>query len=239
MPRVRLLRWLSASLGLWLSWTSTLLPAADPGAIVQTRSGARVWLPTAWEQLSPAVRAKIGSIVDQPTIAARSGTEEFLCSEALYQWLLDHPDRVSLAWRQLGVPAVTIRPTARQSFSWTDSQGSELVWKTVARGTNGRVWYAEGFFHLGVLLPKVPVKAVAVLQHTTLFDPKDRSRIRHSVEVYLQTDSAAAKVVMKLLGPSAPRMAHAGATQLLLFFSGIAQQLERRPDLYEVLVETK
>jgi hypothetical protein len=54
--------------------------------------------------------------------------------------------------------------------------------------------------------------------------------VTHDVDVYLQTDSKAAVLVMKLIGPAAPRLAEEGAVQLLLFFSGIARHLEAYPE---------
>ena len=48
------------------------------------------------------------------------------------------------------------------------------------------------------------------------------------MDVYVQTDSKAAALVTRLLGPAAPRMAEQGATQLLMFFSSMAKYLDER-----------
>jgi hypothetical protein len=175
-----------------------------------------------YAELAPPVREKVA------TITAHGPAEEFRA--AGYDWLLDHPDRVALAWRRLGVPCVGIVERGPGSFGWTDGQGSDLTWQVVWRGPQGRVWYAEGQARPGPHLPLVPVKAVAVLRCRQRRDEAGRLLVAHEIDVYLQTDSKAAALVTKLIGPAAPRLAQQGAEQLLYFFAGIARHIEQHPE---------
>ena len=54
--------------------------------------------------------------------------------------------------------------------------------------------------------------------------------IIHEVDIYLQTDSKAAALIARLLGPAAPRLAEQGAEQLLLFFAGLTRYIDVHPD---------
>jgi hypothetical protein len=54
--------------------------------------------------------------------------------------------------------------------------------------------------------------------------------MNHHAEAFLQTDSKAAILVMKMLGSSAPRLAHEGVSQLQLFFAGLSWYLDRHPE---------
>jgi hypothetical protein len=224
----------AALLALFLTPTSS--PAEPTAPAPQVRG---VWLPVPVEALHPGARDKVGRVLRQPTVLAASKGEEFASTPEFYQWLLDHPDRVSLGWRRLRVPCVEIVPLGDGRFRWQDANGSELTWQTVARTAAGRVWYAEGEVDVGLLLPKVPVRAVAVLRHAYGSEDPRRPTVRHSVEVYLQTDSRAAALAMKLLGPAAPRMAEQAAGQLLLFFSGIARKLEKQPEKASALLANR
>jgi hypothetical protein len=48
--------------------------------------------------------------------------------------------------------------------------------------------------------------------------------------LFLYTDSRAAALVARLMGPQAPRLAEQGLSQLELFFSGPAWYLQQHPD---------
>jgi hypothetical protein len=149
--------------------------------------------------------------------------------------MLDHPDRVAVAWRRTGVACVDIVPKGGGKFGYDDGQGNQIVWETLAGNADGRIWFAEGHAKPGALLPTIPVRAVAVLRHTCHTDAEGRSVIRHSVELFLQTDSKAATLVARMLGPTAPRLAEQGAEQMLLFFSSMAHYLDRHPERSDIL----
>jgi hypothetical protein len=184
--------------------------------------------PVALDALPAGVREKIAKVVQSPTVSSHGPAEEFPGS--FYDWLLDHPDRVALAWRRLGVPCVGIANHGSGMFGWNDGQGSDLTWQCAYCGPAGRVWYAEGQARPGAHLPVVTVRAVAVLRYSKRRESDGRTFVTHDVDIYLQTDSRAATLVMKLIGPAAPRLAEQGAEQLLLFFSGIARHLEAFPE---------
>jgi hypothetical protein len=184
--------------------------------------------PVAVDALPAEVRGKIAKVVQSPTMTAHGPAEEFPSS--FYDWLLDHPDRVALAWRRLGVPCVGITNFGNGTFGWNDGQGSDLIWRCAYAGTGARIWFAEGQARLAAHLPLITVRAVAVLRYSKRKESDGRTFVTHDVDVYMQTDSRAAALVLKLIGPAAPHLAEEGASQLLLFFSGIARHLEAHPE---------
>src|SRR5438094_320518 len=71
--------------------------------IVQTTASIKSMKPlitVSLETVDARSRDSVAKIMRQPTIVARGAPEEF--AEGIYRWLLDHPDRASLAWRRLG-----------------------------------------------------------------------------------------------------------------------------------------
>lgn len=190
--------------------------------------------PVPLDVLPANLREAIAKVVRDPTLAAHGPADEFAAGP--YDWLLDHPDRVATAWRRLGVACVPIIPKGDDKFAWVDTDGSNVGWVTAYRGPNMRIWYAEGQAKPGPTLPLIPIKAVAVLRHSRRTDETGQVFITHEVDVYVQTDSKAAALVTRLLGPAAPRMAEQGATQLLMFFSSLSKFLDERPDQVPVLL---
>lgn len=190
-------------------------------------------------------RAAVGAIVAKPTLVARSDEVPFLARVADYDFLTANPDRASLAWRRLEVPCVPIRAVAGGQYLWSDESGNRITWRAVARFTDGVVWLATGQIKPGVVLPSVPVKAVAVLRcpRTPLAGDPGLATFEPSTAVYLQTDSRAASAFLRVAGPAAPRLAEQGAEQLLLFFSGPArfarQNPERAAELFAPAVEAR
>ncbi len=204
-----------------------------------SNKSAKLPLPVELEKLPANTREVLTRVIEAPTLRAVSAMDDFASSAGIYIWLLDHPDRVSLAWQRLNVAAIDIKDAKDGKFIWRDDQGNEMTWHTVAQSGNGRIWYAEGKIRPGRLLPVVPVKAVAVLRHCRMKDEDGEPVIRQQVEVFLQTDSKTASFVMRLIGPAAPRMAADGADQLLMFFSGIARYVERHPEKATTLLVEK
>jgi hypothetical protein len=190
--------------------------------------------PVPLDGLPANLRESVAKVVRDPTLSAHGPPEEFVGSA--YEWLLDHPDRVATAWRRLGVPCVGITNKGDGRFTWSDGQGSDVAWVTAYSGPTMRIWFAEGQAKPGATLPIIPVKAVAVLRHSKRADDSGQVLVTHEVDVYLQTDSKAAALVARLLGPAAPRLAEQGASQLLLFFSAMAKHIDEHPDQVPTLM---
>jgi hypothetical protein len=199
------------------------------------RSPTTLPLPVPLDEMPAPTRDALGRVMKDPTISAVCPAQEFVAHPDTYQWLLEHPDRTAAAWRKLGVDAVEIKTLKDGRLFWKDGP-SELVWQTVARGPQGRVWYAEGQVKPGLFLPTIPVKAVAVLSHVDTARSTGDSVIRHQLEVFLHTDSRAAALVTRLFGDSAPRMAEQGSGQILMFFSGIAKYAHDKPEKAQALL---
>jgi len=191
--------------------------------------------------LEPSARDSVAAVMRAPTLTTRATDAPFFAQADLYDWLLDHPDRASLAWRRMGVPCVEIVPLERGRFLWKDEQGSELVWWPVGRFRDGIVWYATGQVKAAALVPTASVRAVAILQcpRQIILPPSPTATFTPKVLLYLQTDSPAATAALRILGPAVPRMAEQGAEQLLLFFAGPARRIFAYPEEGEKLLAPK
>lgn len=213
------------------------LHAPAPSATQKVPTQTPTKQPTVMDFVAEAHRDTVAAVMKASTLAAKSGEEEFLAHPAVYDWLLDHPDRTALGWQRMKIPCVDIADLGKGQFHWADESGSELNWQTVGELPNGRVWYATGKVKAAALLPMIPVKAVAVLQAPrSAADKNGYCTFKPVVNVYMQCDSKLANAALRIAGPSAPKMAEEGAGQLLYFFSGVARYLERNPDHVEALL---
>ncbi len=236
------IRRLGAWAGLaWAGAAAAQAPTISPAEYAVTQPRMRLFAP-ARPRLAPVpldvlpanLREPVARVVRDPTLSAHGPAEEFPAGP--YDWLLDHPDRVATAWRRLGVPCIGITNKGDGRFAWVDGDGSDVAWVTAYSGPAMRIWYAEGQARAAASLPVIPVRAVAVLRHSRRADESGQVLVTHEVDVYVQTDSKAAALVTRLLGPAAPRMAEQGATQLLTFFSALAKYLDEQPDQVPALL---
>lgn len=218
----------------------TLFAAAGPAdppdampAAPMTAGAARVQLA---EVVDPAWREHVLAVVRKPTLSTKGASDELVCTPAVYEFLLDHPDRAALAWKRLKVPVVDIADRGQGRFAWTDPDGSELVWQTVGRFPEGRVWYASGKAKASAAAPMVPVKAVVILTHPGKANGDGTAALKPAVQAYLQTDSRAANLVLRLMGPTAPKLAEQGCEQLLFFFAGVARYCQAHPEKADELL---
>jgi hypothetical protein len=188
------------------------------------------------EVVDAAHRDAVLAVVRKPTLSTRGTSEDLVCTPAVYEWLLDHPDRVSLAWQRLKVPCVEITNPGNGRFAWADGEGSELTWQKVGRFADGLVWYATGKVKPSAVTPTVPVRAVVVMAHPRRPRADGTAALAPSAQVFLQTDSRAANLVLRVMGPTAPKLAEQGAEQLLFFFAGIAKYTQTHPEKAEELL---
>jgi len=188
------------------------------------------------EVVEPKFREAVLTVARKPTISTRGFSPDVVTTSAVYDWLLAHPDRVALAWRRMKVPCVEIVDSGNGVFTWADGEGSELTWQTVGRFPDGVIWYATGKVKPSVLTPSIPIRAVVVM-HSPKRPGKDSTVIvSPSLQAFLHTDSKAANVVLRMLGPTAPQIAEQGADQLLLFFSGVARYVQAHPEKADALL---
>ena len=210
------------------------LYAPPPSAAQRSPTQTTTRQPTVMDFVADAHKETVGAVMKAPTLSAKTAEEEFVAHPAVYDWLLDHPDRTALGWQRMKIPCVDILDLGKGQFHWADESGSELYWQTVGDIPNGRIWYATGKVKAAALLPMIPVKAVAVLQAPRgAPDTNGYCTFKPVVNVYMQCDSKLANAALRMAGPSAPKMAEEGAGQLLYFFSGVARYLEKNPDQVE------
>ena len=213
-------------------------------AHAQTRSTVSKSAPTPvtqiLEQIPKTHRENVAKVMTKPTLSAQYTEDPFEAHSSIYPWLLENPDRVSLAWKRLNVPCVEIGRVGEGQFTWTDENGSQLAWQSVAKLTDGLVWYATGKVKAATLLPMVPVKAVAVVKYPSQ-PTKTEGVVKLTPEasVYLLSESRAANAVLRMVGPAAPKLAEDGAEQLLYFFSGVATHLKDHPQKTPTLLAPK
>jgi hypothetical protein len=181
-------------------------------------------------------RERVRSVIEQPTVVGTGPVEEFGGKLVPYLWLLDHPDRTARAWRQMGATCLEIVNRGNGRFGWTEAHGSDLSWETVYRGPGKHIWYAEGTVNPGALLPTVPVRAVVVMHYAGEIDSQGVANIRHHADLFVQTDSKAAAMMVRLFGPSVPRLTDQCLAQLEMFFSAMTNYLQRHPERAETLL---
>jgi hypothetical protein len=188
------------------------------------------------DQVPASCREAVRVALEKPTLFTSGPGESFVCRPDLYYWFLDHPDRAVTAWRRLGAVCLDITERSPGRFGWADAQGNDLWWETIYKAPGVRVWYAQGMVKPTPVLPLVPVQVVVVLRHAKTGGEGDGVVMFHQADVFVHTDSRAAALATKLLGPAGPRMAEQGVAQMQMFFSALAWYCQRHPERTERLL---
>lgn len=209
-------------------------PGSSPAPAEATTASAP---PKALEEVvRPEFRDAVLKCVRNPTIATKAKGEDVVCTVALYEWLFEHPDRVALAWQRLKVPSITITDLGNGKFAWGDEFGSEVVWQTVGTFPDGRVWYATGKVKASKLAPPIPVQGVIVVSHPRKVEKDGVAMFAPAAQAYMHSDSRAANLALRAIGPAAPKIAEDAAEQLLDFFGVVANYVQKNPRRAEELL---
>ena len=187
------------------------------------------------DALQPADREHVRAVVERPTLTTRP-SEVFTCRPEHYHWLLDHPDQAVRLWHMMGVKCADIVDRGGY-FTWDDGKGNGLHWREVYRGSERRVFYAEGRIDPGFLLPTAAVQAVVVVQHTEGTDTAGRQAVRQRIELALHTDSHAVATAARLIGGIGPAPGTAIRRSDADFLGALAWYLNQHPRHAEMLFE--
>lgn len=233
-------RWAACLIGLILPplvHAQATVPAEIPNAVRARHDtpSSRAFLamleqPIPLEQIHPADRDNVRGVLANPTLKTEGPLEVFRGRPEFYHWLLDNPDQAVVLWRRLGAKCMDISKRDNGVYGWTDKIGSDINWRTVLRGPNIRIWYAEGVAKPTLLLPAIPVQAVAVLRCAESHDGFGRTFITHRAEISFRTDSKAANMVTQLIGPTSRKLARQCVAQMELFFSGLVWYIDQHPE---------
>ena len=242
MKRASRVKQASRALGILLSGAIGATEASAgppmPPAMPAPRSASPAPPPRAnvLDSVRPEFRDAVARCMSKPTVTTRASGEEVVCTVAVYEWLYEHPDRVALAWQRLKVPSIPIHDLGNGKFGWTDEYGSEIVWQTVGTFAEGRIWYATGKVKAAPATPSIPVQSVVVVRHKKRIEKEGVALYVPFVEAYMHSDSKAANLILRVLGPTVPNVAEQAAGQLLDFFGGIAGYVQRHPNRAEELL---
>lgn len=188
------------------------------------------------EAITPAIRDKVKSVLDHPSLTSRAQPDAFNAEMPVYSWLLDHPDLTVKLWKLVGANVQDIQQRGDGVYVWRDEHGSDVSWHSVVKADGLHAWYAEGKVKVSALLPLTSFRALAVLAFREGQDADGKPAIQHQVHFLLRCDSKAVSLAAKLLGASMPRMAEQYLGQLQMFYGGmgwyLCQDEERAKKMY-------
>jgi hypothetical protein len=205
-----------------LAATSTFVHATERQT--PTRSAKVEPLRLDFNAIATTLRDKVRSVVEKPSLSAKGPSETFNTHSHVYRWLLDHPDKTIHLWRTIGATVAEIE-TRPDGYHFSDESGTQVHWQTVLAQPGIHVWFAEGKVKPSVVLPLTSFRAVGVMQYKDGPDTKGLPAVRHQVHFFVQCDSRAAALVLRLFGASAPKVAEQHLEQLQLFYGGMAWHL--------------
>ena len=212
MPRLHLL---SAAL-----LTATLLTLAAPALAGRLAPALPAELPV-------AVRARLASVVDQPSLATRVQGESFVARHDVFEFLIEHPEFATHVTRALKVARYRIWRTPK-GLMLDDGWGAVGSIEVVYGAPGLRVMYAQGEYQQSIL-PNIRGQAVVTIDWTVTPVSGGKDLIAPTVGAYVKLDSRVLATASALAGSVAAAKAEKEAHRLVRVFQKTTRALNDNP----------
>ena len=177
-------------------------------------------------ELPDAVRAKISSVVQQPTIYRRLPVEAIECDPELYTFLVRYPEVVVNIWQLMGVTRVQIRRVAPYVFDADDGAGTQSRVELLYASREKHLLYANGFYEGPLLKRRVTGRCVLLLQSSYSTTAEERPLISSRLDLFVSLDNVGAELVAKTLHPLVGKTADHNFQESMRFVAQMSQQAE-------------
>ena len=208
--------------------------AAAPGSVFYNPWGASTSEATRREatrsipldKLQPDDRAKVESVLSNPSIFRRLPTKVVDCDPDLYLFLVRHPDVVINIWEIMQVSQLELRQIRDNQFQLTEPQGTVGQFSFVYRSHDTHVLYGEGTY-IGPLMGR-PVKGrgVLVLKCGYLRETNGRYYITSRVDCFLAIEPGGVELFTKTMSPLMGKTADNNFVQTVSFVSSLSRTAE-------------
>jgi hypothetical protein len=200
--------------------TATLLTLAAPALAGRLAPALPAELPI-------AVRARLASVVDQPSLATRVQGESFVARHDVFEFLIEHPEFATHVTRALKVARYRIWRTSN-GLMLDDGWGAIGSLEVVYGAPGLRVLYAKGEYHQ-TILPNILGQAVVTIDWKVTPVSNGKDLIAPTVGAYVKLDSRVLATASALAGSVAAAKAEKEAHRLVRVFQKTTRALNDNP----------
>lgn len=181
------------------------------------------------QQLNPAARSKLESVVGNPSFFRRLPVEAIDCDPELFVFFVRYPEVLVNMWDVMGISKVQLTRTGPYEFRGSDGAGtacqSELIYGT----PDLHIYYGTGKYSGSMLPREVTGKCVCILRSSKAKSASGRTTITTQMDIFLKLDTIGADLLTRTIAPIVGKTADYNFHETAKFVSQVSQACERNP----------
>lgn len=178
------------------------------------------------EKLSPEDRAKVDSVVSNPSIFRRMPTKVVDCDPDMYLFLVRHPDVVVNIWEVLKVSRIQLRQIEEDRFRLTEPVGTVADFEFVYRSHDTHVLYGEGSYEGPLMTKPAKGRGVLVLKCAYVRETNGRYYITSRLDCFLTIEPAGIELLTKTVSPLMGKTVDNNFIQTAAFVASLSRTAE-------------
>ncbi len=179
-----------------------------------------------FDRLTPEARAKISSVVTNPSMFRRMPVNVVECDPDLYRFLIRHPEVVVNIWQLMGITNVSVERKGPFTIDATDGVGTVTRVELVYGTDDTHLIYCEGSYE-GPLFPnRLNGRCVLLLRSGFEAAESNRWQVTNRLDIFLQVDHVGVDALTRTLHPLFGKSADTNFVESIKFLERIARTSE-------------
>ena len=210
-----------------------------------------------YAQLNADTKAKIGDILEKPSLYRRLPTTAISIDTEFFQFLIRYPETVVAIWELMDITHMKTDRVGPYSLKTDDGAGTTSDMELVFGSPDLHIYYGDGLYEGPVLRKKLRGECVIIIRtrpHTEINSgeivgqrPTDPLKTACQLDVFLKLESGAAGMIAKTISPIVGPTADHNFTESLKFVERLhettvgngpgVQQMAERLDIDRQVIE--
>jgi hypothetical protein len=153
-----------------------------------------------FERISQPAQQRVRDVVDHAVFERAVQGLTFRSREAVFLYLVSHPDFAAAVARALGVAQYRVEQRSANAYWGDDARGAKGIIEVVYADPRKHVVYAQGTYDTK-WLPTIHGRLVLVLDFEHRTGPDGQSYVTNDLKGYLRVDNPFLDVLARLVGP--------------------------------------
>jgi hypothetical protein len=167
-------------------------------------------------------------VVENSTLHREVGGIRLTGREAVFEYLLDHPDFAATLARSAGVLKYTVERRGEGEYWADDHKGITGRLAMLQAEVGRRIFYAEGIYEKGIL--RIPGRMAMVVTYAEREDPEGSPYVEGTLSGYIKLDSFFFDPMARLLRPLVAGVMEKRAARFFRKADRLLEILSRDPE---------
>ena len=182
-----------------------------------------------WTKLTTEARDKLQGVVKNSSVFHQSPIQKTPCDHNVYLHLIRYPELVVNMWELMGVSKLRMDRQQDYLIDIDDGYGTQSQLELVYGNKNLHIFYAEGAYK-GSIIPTTGKGRVVLILETSKSMQGQQPVISHRLNLFIQFDKSANKLVVKTLQGIFLKMVDMNFAETTKFIGQIDDIIQDNPD---------